>query len=70
MYKKFYVLCLLLFGFSAFAFELSEPIENALKTKQNEQIKTEEVVEKIETTDVRIEQDEKIATEENLEKKQ
>ena len=36
--KKYYTLCLLLFGLSAFAFELSEPIENALKAKQLKEI--------------------------------
>lgn len=40
--KKYYILCLLLFGLSAFAFELSEPIENALKEKQLQQITQKE----------------------------
>ncbi len=40
--KKYYFLCLMLFGFSAFAFELSEPIENALKAKQIEAIEQKE----------------------------
>lgn len=40
--KKYYVLCLLLFGLSAFAFELSEPIENALKMKQIESVEQKE----------------------------
>lgn len=40
--KKYYALCLLFFGLSAFAFELSEPIENALKAKQNEVLEQQE----------------------------
>lgn len=40
--KKYYFLCLMLLGLSAFAFELSEPIENALKAKQLECIEQKE----------------------------
>ena len=40
--KKYYVLCLMFVGLSAFAFELSEPIENALKAKQLESIEQKE----------------------------
>ena len=40
--KKYYFLCLMFLGLSAFAFELSEPIENALKAKQFETIEQKE----------------------------
>ena len=40
--KKYYFLCLIFLGLSAFAFELSEPIENALKAKQLETIEQKE----------------------------
>lgn len=40
--KKYYFLCLMLLGLSAFAFELSEPIGNALKSEQIKVIKEKE----------------------------